>query len=291
MNKTSGSKNKRSLIELYDATLDHLKTNYRTQWIETSYGKTHLISAGAEGAAPVLILHGSASNAAGCWPLINGLSAKYRVYAPDIPRQLGKTEPFQLSTKTADYGKWLEEILDQLEVDQIRVVGFSFGGWIACKLGTYIPKRIEKIVLLSPIGLAPFRIQYWMRAPVLFFSMLVLRKETSIGKFATLIAGPTASKKLIEELVVSAKVFLENIHMQAIPYRIKKEDLKELSAPMMLLVGRHDTFCAPAEIVRRVRDFSPTAQTEIIEDAGHVIYFEKPEYINARIIEFLDSNL
>jgi len=122
VNKTSESKNHRNLIALYDATLGHLKIPCQTQWVDTSYGKTHLISAGAEYAAPVLVLHGSASNAVGCWPLINGLSSKYRVYAPDAPRQLGKTEPFQLSTKNSDYGKWLEEILDHLEVKQINIL-------------------------------------------------------------------------------------------------------------------------------------------------------------------------
>ncbi|MCJ7622260.1 MAG: alpha/beta hydrolase [Anaerolineaceae bacterium] len=196
-----------------------------------------------------------------------------------------------MSTKNTDYGKWLEEILDHLEVKQIKVVGFSFGGWIACKLAIYNPKRIDKIVLLSPIGLVSFRVQYWMRAPVLLLNMMVFQTDSSIGKFATLIAGPTATKDVIEELVVSAKVFLKNFYMDAIPYRIKKEDLKKFLGPMMLLVGRHDTFCEPEDVVSCIRECLPTAQTEIIEDIGHVVYFEKPEFVNARILEFFENDL
>jgi len=130
-----------------------------------------------------------------------------------------------------------------------------------------------------------------MKAPILLLNMLVFQTDASIGKFATLIAGPTATKDVIGELIVSAKVYLKNFYMQAIPYRCKKEELKELVAPMMLLVGRHDTFCEPENVVSRIRECLQTAQTEIVEDVGHVIYFEKPEFVNARILEFFDSDM
>ena len=288
--KATVTEGQRELVALYDATLERLTIPYQIQWVDTGYGKTHVISAGTVGAAPILILHGSASNAVGCWPLINGLASKYRVYAPDAPRQLGKTEPFRLSTKNADYGKWLEEVLDHLEIKLTSVVGFSFGGWMACKLAIYAPERIRTVVLLSPVGVAAFRVRYWIQAPVLLLKMLVSQTDKSIRRFAAFIAGPTATKEIIEELVVSAKVFLKNFYMQGTPHRLKKKDLKKLVAPTMLLVGRHDIFCEPEMIVSRIKENLPKAQTEIIEDVGHVIYFERPELINARIIEFFESD-
>lgn len=59
-----------NLVAFYDATLERLTKPYQTQRVDMRYGNTHVISAGAESAAPILVLHGSASNAAGCWPLI-----------------------------------------------------------------------------------------------------------------------------------------------------------------------------------------------------------------------------
>lgn len=291
VNKISKSKNQQSLVALYDATLKRLKTPYQALWVGTSFGKTHVISAGAEDAHPVLVLHGSASSAAGCWSLINGLSSKYRVYAPDAPRHLGKTEPFRLSTKNNDYRKWLEDVLNHLEIKHTNVVGFSFGGWMACKLAMHAPERIDKIVLLSPIGLAPFRVQYWIRAPLFLLITLIFRTNASIGRFASLIAGPTASKELIEELTGSAKVFLKNFYMQGFPHSFKMKDLKKLVAPTLLLVGRHDTFFEPEKVVSRINEHVPAAQTEIIEGVGHVVYFEKPEFINRRILEFFECDL
>jgi pimeloyl-ACP methyl ester carboxylesterase len=288
MKITSVSKNYQELLDLYAANLDRLTVPCHTHFIDTSYGRTHVISAGPEGAKPVFILHGAASHAIGCWPLINGLASKYRVHAPDAPRQLGKSDPFRLSSRNADYGKWLTEVLDKLGIEDTRVVGFSFGGWMACKLAINAPDRIEKLVLLSPVGLVPFRFQYWLRAPALFFRMLIFRSRASIRKFAGFLAGPTASQEVIEDMTVSAQVFLKNFHMQDTPHRLSNRDLKKIGIPTMLLVGAHDTFFDPEKVVASIRDNIPEARTDIIEDMGHVIYFENPELVNARILEFFE---
>jgi len=289
MDTSKQSKGYQELVALYDATLKHLAVAHQTQFVDTSYGRTHVISAGSEEMEPVLILHGSASNATGCWPLINGLASKYRVYAPDTPRQLGKTEPFGLSTMNSDYGKWLADVMDKLNIEHTRVVSFSFGGWMACKLASYVPYRIKELVLLSPIGIAPFRLDYWLRAPALFLNMLIFRSDPSIRRFARLVAGSTASKEIIDEIAVPARVFLNNFHMQGMPWQFSKKDLKKITTPTMLIVGRHDPFFNPERVVQRIRENLPTAQTEIISDAGHVVYFEKPDFINGRILEFFGN--
>lgn len=289
MNATSIPEHYNELLELYEATLGRLTLPYRTQFIDTSYGKTHVISAGPEGAKPVFLLHGAASNAIGCWPLINGLGSKYCVYAPDAPRQLGKTEIFRLSSRNSDYGKWLTEVLEGFNIESTGVVGFSFGGWMACKLAINASDRIDKLVLLSPVGIAPFRFHYWLRAPALFFFMLILRSRESIRNFSSYLAGPTASEEVVEEMAVSAEVFLKNFHMQDTPHRLSRRDLNKIMVPTMLLVGRHDTFFDPEKVVSYIKENLPKAQTEIIEDIGHVVYFEKPELINLRILEFFDD--
>ena len=87
-------KNYQELVALYDATLENLTIPYQTRMVETSFGNTHVVTAGETDASPVLVLHSAASNAVGCWPIINSLASNYFVFAPDAPRQLGKTENF-----------------------------------------------------------------------------------------------------------------------------------------------------------------------------------------------------
>lgn len=288
MNYQRKLKGYKELVALYDDTFTRLSNPSRARFINTIFGKTHLVSSGSPQSKPVLVLHGAASNAAGCWPLINGLASQYFVHAPDAPRQLGKTQPFRLSSWNKDYGKWLADVLDKLEIERVRVVGFSFGGWMACKLAVYAPERIEKLVLISPIGIAPFRFKYLLQAPARMVWMLLSRSDASIHSFAKLIAGPTASNQLIEEMSISARVFLKNFYFQDTPYRFSATDLRRIVSPTLLLAGRNDSFFNPEIVVSRIRNELPNAQTEVIPDAGHVLMFEKPELINTMVEKFLE---
>ncbi len=91
-----------ALHALYDATLKRLVVPFNSQFVPTRFGKTHLITAVLDSPVSIILLHGAASNAAACWPLINGLAKTCAVYAIDIPRHLGKTEPSRLSPRRDD---------------------------------------------------------------------------------------------------------------------------------------------------------------------------------------------
>ncbi len=63
----------------------------------------------------------------------------------------------------------------------------------------------------------------------------------------------------------------------------------ELSQPTLYLHGRNDG-CIGAEVAESVREMSPWATVEIVDDVGHFLQLERPEVINARIVEFLTAN-
>ena len=269
--------------------LARLQVPWETRMIDTRFGKTHLLVAGATDTPPILLLHGAASHASGCWPLINGLAGQYQIFAPDAPGHLGKSEPFRLSSRGDDYGKWLIDILDSFGIQQTSLIGFSFGGWMALKLACYSPERISSIVLMSPIGVAPFRIQYLLRSPILLIKNLIHPCDENMEALARLFAGPTASDSIIEEVKEAGKVFLRNFHMIDIPFRFSSRDLKRLQIPTLALMGEHDTFFKPRSVVSRLCDHMPKVQTSILPQTGHIIFFERPELVNHHIREFLSD--
>lgn len=278
-------------MALYDATLKRLTMPYESLTVDTRFGKTHVVAAGPDSSPPIILLHGAASSAAGYWPLINGLAATYRTYAPDAPRHLGKTEPFHLSPRGADYGKWLVDVLHALDVEQANLVGFSFGGWVTLKLAAFAPERIAKAVLISPVGVVRFRAQYMMRAPVLLLRMLLNPTGTAIRKFARLIAGPTAPDSMIDEVADAGEVFVKNFRMQDMPFRPSNRDLQKLRAPTLVLMGQHDSFCRPEAVISRLQSNLPDVRSEIIPHVGHAMFFEQPEPVSDRIREFLRKSV
>src|SRR5687767_9100535 len=69
---------------LYEAKLASLALEYSDTYVETSWGRTHVLVAGDEGLPPVVLLHGVNACAPIALEPIQGLAGRYRIYAIDI---------------------------------------------------------------------------------------------------------------------------------------------------------------------------------------------------------------
>lgn len=280
-----------ALNALYDATLERLAVPFESQFIPTRFGQTHLITTDLDKSEAIFILHGAASNAAACWPLINGLAKTYRVYTIDIPKHLGKTEPFHISLRGDDYALWLIDILDSFALDQAHFIGFSFGAWLTLKLAAIADERLIKMVLISPVGVVNFRFEYLLRAPFILLRALLYPSDRSINGLARLVAGPTAPQSIIDDIADAGRVSVQNFHMPAAPVRPSRQDLQKCQSPTLVLLGQHDSFCEPTAVLSRLSANLPDGQIEIIPDAGHALIYEHPEMVNSRILDFLGSGV
>ncbi|MEN9616083.1 MAG: hypothetical protein RL022_1505, partial [Chloroflexota bacterium] len=104
---------------------------------------------------PVILLHGIGGSADEWSKVIPQLSTRFRVLAPDAPghglspRPIGRTLSYDLEFFT----RFVLELLDELDIERISVVGMSGGGAIALNLATAIPDRVDGLVLVSSAGL------------------------------------------------------------------------------------------------------------------------------------------
>ncbi len=260
---------------------------YKSRNITTRFGSTHVIDAGDANADPVVILHGAFSSAAGCWPLINELASSYRVFAPDAPRQLGKTEPFHLSSFSYDHAMWLTDVLDSLGIQRANFVGFSLGGWLTLKLAYFAPERISRVVLISPVGVVSFRLVYLLKAALFIIGYKLFSSETAMRKLARLTAGPSASNSVVEEFADAGGGALRNFYMLPLIFPVRRRTLQALTAPTLGLMGRFDTFCNPRAVLERLSSHLPDTQSQLIQDVGHAVFKEKPDLIGKMIEKFL----
>jgi pimeloyl-ACP methyl ester carboxylesterase len=110
----------------------------------------------------VLLLHGKNFTGAHWRRTIEVLAAQgFRVIAPD---QIG----FGKSSKPAAYqfsfqalGENTRALLASLGVERVSVVGHSMGGMLAVRFALMYPSQVEKLALVSPLGL-----EDWKRAGV-----------------------------------------------------------------------------------------------------------------------------
>ena len=160
MKKKNGKfvyKNKNSMEGMhrfYDRAMESLGISYREEYIETSYGTTHIIFAGDESKPPVFTLHGGNGITPINLKLFKPLLKDYRIIAPDVIGMPGKSEPNRnLNTYREDFGHWEREILDILGIDRINFVVSSYSAAMLLSLAKVAPGRIDKAALLVPSGI------------------------------------------------------------------------------------------------------------------------------------------
>ncbi|NLW91205.1 MAG: alpha/beta hydrolase [Syntrophomonadaceae bacterium] len=81
----------------YDEILGRWPIPYESIMVPTRHGLTHIIACGKKDSPPLLLLHGSSSNATMWIRDVKIYAEKYRVYAVDLPGEPGKSEPVRSS--------------------------------------------------------------------------------------------------------------------------------------------------------------------------------------------------
>ena len=100
---------------------------------------------------PVLYLHGSADG--GGWlPILDSLAQTCTVYRPDHPG-FGYSDDDDRIDSIHDLAFFYLDLLAELGLESVSIVGISLGGWIAADLATIEPARVDKLVLVGAAGL------------------------------------------------------------------------------------------------------------------------------------------
>ncbi|WP_338358689.1 alpha/beta fold hydrolase, partial [Yeosuana marina] len=143
-------KGKNEILRLYDQKLNELNIEFKYIKIRTSFGETNIISTGKLSNPPILIFHGSN----GCAPIAletyPNLSKNFRVYAIDVLAQPNKSAETRLSMKDDSYGEWVNEVIDSLNIENVTMAGFSFGGLIILKTLEFNESKIKEVYLSAP---------------------------------------------------------------------------------------------------------------------------------------------
>jgi pimeloyl-ACP methyl ester carboxylesterase len=273
---------KAQFMEIYDAKMAEWPVPSESIYLDTSYGTVHVIASGPQDAPPMLLLHASGIPAWSWTYNAEALSAHYRTYAIDLIADAGRSEYDSLDHRMQD-GKdeadLYAEIMDQLGVQRAYVVGASEGGFIGSNLALYAPERVEKLVLLGPMGYAG-AVQSMLRIMLAqFFPLEPVQANTFHWAFSD-------DPKLSEDFGPWFRLVMGGTNpVKVAPLPLKPEQRQNIQAPVLMVLGARDNLVGdPARARALVQDMQDL-RVEVL-DTGHLIGAEQPEPVNALIIEF-----
>jgi len=100
---------------------------------------------------PTVFLHGAGTTR--MWlPFYERMSEGVDFLAPEHPG-FGDTPMPDWLDGFDDLVLHYHDLLDAFELDQVHLIGFSLGGWIAANIGIFYPERLKSLTLITPAGL------------------------------------------------------------------------------------------------------------------------------------------
>ncbi|WP_010631219.1 alpha/beta fold hydrolase [Sporolactobacillus vineae] len=274
----------RKFLAAYDRTLQAWNIPFDSEFVITSFGKTHILVAGKEHSEPLFLFHGFAFSSASWIDNIPALSEMYRVYAVDFVGDINRSTASRPVRSKEDCAQWFRELLDHFEIRRTHIGGHSFGGFVALVLASYAPESISKVIAISPAG--SFR-----RQSIRFFYKCLLagllpstRRLDNLVRYMTG-AGQTVNRLLSDQFITAMQNALPRTRL--FPSRLSVRELGRIQQPVLLLIGDRDIQYAPEKAIKRAESALPMIETHLISNTGHGLPFEQPAKVNQLMLRFL----
>lgn len=270
--------------------MDAWPIDYEELDVATSFGDTHVVAGGPHDGPPVVLLHALFATATSWYRNVEALSHQYRTYCVDVIGEANKSTPTRPLTSMDDFLQWFDELLDRLGIDTLFLVGNSYGGFTAAYFAMKLLERVRKLVLVGPAStihaMRPFMFHMfvpkglYMAAPWLPGSGRVMRASVN-WMHAGLSHDPIWAPLFVETMTHGKLI------NRVFPRVYDKEELAEISAPVLLILGDREVIYGDLEeAIQAGKDLIPGVEIAVIRSAYHITALAAPEAVNQELLRF-----
>lgn len=235
--------------------------------------------------APVVYLHGPFGQE---WDeFLDDLSLHRRVYAPSHAGA-EETEDLDQLDGLSDLVLYYDDLFDRLGLEEVDLIGHSFGGMVAAEYAATFRNRVRKLVLIDAMGLwhddAPVA-DHLLVSPQKLVKLLF--HDPSKPEVVAKLAMPSEHEAMNAALVQRFGALASTSHfIHPIPERGLKRRLRRITAETLVLWGAQDALVPPlyaAEFAALI----PNARVEMIQKAGHLPQVEQRKVVSDHLEKFL----
>ena len=231
---------------------------------------------------PLLMLHGIGGPVA-AMPFATRLAEKFELIAPVHPGFAGTRIPDRFDC-IDDLVYLYLDLLDELDLRDTLLVGFSMGGWVAAEMAAMTTERLARLALVNSVGVKTggrddrdiadvFAVSGERLAEILFHdpSMMPGCADLSEEQLETVAADRTA---------LGVYTWEPYMHNPKLPGRLHR-----VTIPVHFLWGASDGLVS-VDYGRGFCAMIPGATMTVIEEAGHAPHLEQPDRFVDALLAF-----
>jgi pimeloyl-ACP methyl ester carboxylesterase len=250
----------------------------------------------------MIMIHGLGSHVR-CWiKNIRFFKLFFTCTALDLPGH-GASSKEDYPYTIEFYANVLEEWLTEQKIENAHFMGHSMGGQILLFLAIRNPSMFKSLTLVTPSGFEVFSFseaqmlkQFSKQASFFPKPTLLSVSHSKINEKITLedcLYAPFWDKNSTNRIY--KKVLSRSQNSMLETHILPK--LSTLSIPTSVFFAANDPlipnrwihpYLNPKEMIHLAQKNMPNAQTELIQECGHFLQYEKSEEFNSHLIDFLD---
>lgn len=235
---------------------------------------------------PLLLINGYAATGGDWDPIfLSGLSESFQVICPDN-RGVGGSDLGEVELTVDGMAADLEVLLDYLEIESLPLVGWSMGGFIAQRLATRAPQRVQALTLIATDPGGPEAVtsgaESWYRLTdhsgtpreqasrlisLLFPPALAAEIDRRFGDFVA-----EARARLSPQALSAQEAVMLAWHRDPQPPPAGDPQ------PTQILHGELDEVI-PAANAAPLASLYPDARTELFSSCGHALMAQEPQQL------------
>lgn len=190
----------------------------------------------------------------------------------------------------------LAALLDHLGLAEVYLVAQSMGGWTCLTYALRAPERVRGLVLSSSTGTIDFAaIDHPAIAELPSWTERSLAERRRLNAIGVL---PSTGSRMAHEQPETSFLYGELYDLTPASYKdsvrrstrssrtLPPHQVREIRTPVLLIVGQEDLIFPPMAAAA-VASLIPAARVHEVPEAGHSVYFERPEIYNRAVDAFL----
>ena len=203
----------------------------------------------------------------------------------------GKSSLTKENINFDDFSEQLIELIDELEIEKIHLVGFSIGSLIARNFAIRYSERLQSLILLGSIYKRSNQQQ-----KIVNERFDQAKKELKLSRQALkrwftekyLENNPDTYEKISSILSENNMTNFLKVYELFVKHK-NDEDFKKIYSKTLVMTGEHD-IGSTIEMSQKLNNIIKNSELKIVKDGKHLCGIECADDVNLEIKNFVDKN-